>query len=236
MDDSLELKIAKLLRLANNNGATEAEALNAMEKAQMLAHKHNIELAEISMSENHTAIKINVEDFKLRIEGSGVWRRILANQIAIHNDGDCVWIKEGGSHSGSLHIFAPEGVIPSIVKMYEFLEDWVVRTSEQEFAKARLFEGTNVHGRTWKTSWIEGAVGRLCVRIEANRDIAAAECSSETAIALIQEEVSAAKYLTYKNLGKSGTRKLRVDQDAYRAGQKAGANASLGGEKIGSGN
>lgn len=224
-NDALESKIAKLLRLADNQGATEAEALSAMEKAQKLAHDHNIELAEISLTEKHEAIKFNVEEYKLNIEGSGVWRRILANQIAISYDGDCVWIKQGGTHSGKLHIFAPEGVIPSIVRTYEFIEKWILDTVDWEFKMS----GTYVHGRTWKTSWIEGAVNRIIKRIQTNSEIAATECSSETALALIQEEVAKTKALTYSRLGSSGTRSINVHGDAYRRGQKAGANASLGG-------
>ena len=45
--DSIIKRIKKLLTLANNSGATEAEAKNAMAMAQRLMTKYNISMANV---------------------------------------------------------------------------------------------------------------------------------------------------------------------------------------------
>lgn len=232
-NDSLKEKVAALLRLADSDsGATEAEATNAAEKAQKLCLKHGIELASISIEQNHGDISMSIENDFINIEGSGRWRRTLANTIAKSMGGDCVWIQTQG-HSGKLHVFCPEGTYGSIVSTYQMLESWIERNASLEFA----FSGSNVHGRTWKNSWILGAVNRIAARINENAERNKQEFVNEghgSALIKISDDVSLAKTDEYPNIRKEYIRNT-VNRDAYSQGQAAGNSADIGQTKIGMG-
>ena len=232
-NDSLKAKIAKLARLAANDGATEAEALNALTKAQDLCMQHNIELASISLEENHDTLSYYIEDEKISI-GTGRWRRTLANEIAIAYGGCCVWTKKiKGSHSGELHVFCPEGTYSSIQTMYEFIEKWVSETVEWEF----MMSGTDVHGKTWKNSWIIGAVDRIVDRIHEQTELSrlsAEERGKSKALAKITEDTEKARDEAYPEVT-TIYHKNYINPDAYGAGKAAGSKADLGNAKIGVG-
>jgi hypothetical protein len=230
VDGTLKERVAKLLRLASNDGATEAEALNAMEKAQKLCLAHNIELASISLEENHGSISIDVERECIDIEGSGKWRRNLANAVAMAYGGECVFTNnEYYGHSVKLHVFAPEGVYPSIVHTFRFIEKWIEETVDWEFAISE----TTVHGRRWKNSWILGAVNRISVRLQENSKKQESEVNPN-ALVKIKNDVEKAKDEAFPNARKESSRS-RIDGDAYNKGKAAGNNADLGNSKIGVG-
>lgn len=77
-DQTIHEKIKKLLRLANNSGATEAEAANAMQMASALMLKHNISVdlsedGEIKIIRGETVVE----------DCSETWHRVCATTVAL---------------------------------------------------------------------------------------------------------------------------------------------------------
>jgi hypothetical protein len=228
MAESLEDKVAKLLRLAQNDGATEAEATAAMAAAQKLAYKHGLELASISLEEsNGTEHTLRVESDYIRIEESGQWRRTVLNTIVKGMGGRAIWMPDGGKHKGTMHVFAPAGTHTAITQTYRMIENWV--EVESKFASA-VREETWVHGRTWRNSWIVGAVNRICARLRETHKEQVNEYQVHQPGALVKlgADVDHAVNDVYPHLRNMQRSKARLHGGAFREGQAAGNSANIG--------
>jgi hypothetical protein len=229
MAESLEDKVAKLLRLAQNEGATEAEATAAMEAAQRLAFKHGLELAYINLDEDANDHVMAIGGEFIRVEGSGQWKRILLNTIIKGMGGRGVWMADsGGKHSGQMHVFAPQGTHTAIFQTYRMIENWI--EVESKFA-ASVREETWVHGRTWRNSWIQGAVNRICARLREVKRAQAGEireAGNGMALARMDADVNHAVSDVYPHLRSMQRSTARLHGGAYSDGQRAGNSANIG--------
>src|SRR3990170_1711561 len=81
-DDNILEKIRALLRLAGDGAATEAEASLAMERAQALLLKHNLDMADIDVKEEGFSFEVLDEEFNI---GKADWRSNLLGVIARQN-------------------------------------------------------------------------------------------------------------------------------------------------------
>lgn len=233
MSETMEEKVAKLMRLAQNDGATEAEALRAMEAAQRLAMKHGLELASINIDEQHEDLRLDIRSEEVRLDQSGTWRRSLLNTIVKCNGGRCVWLPDGGKHKGRMHIFAPEGSIGVILQSYRMIENWIETESKFE---AAVREETWVHGRTWRNSWIVGAVNRISERLrEVHREQLREFRDAGQANALVKlgGDVDHAVSDIYPHLRTTQRSTSALHGGAFKQGQAAGNNANIGQTSIG---
>jgi Protein of unknown function (DUF2786) len=82
-DDVVE-RIRKLLRLAGDVGATEAEAAAALERANALLMRHNLTLDRIAASTGAAAVP-SVTEQAIRAGWRGNWRASLIYILAKHN-------------------------------------------------------------------------------------------------------------------------------------------------------
>lgn len=228
--EGIEAKVKKLLSLADlSRGATEAEAANAAEKAALLARKFGIDMASINLEEDESS-PIDVEDNFLAL-GAGNWRRSLANSLA-KNFGAMTVRIPGQGHKCSLHIFAPEGTLSSYIETYRTLEAWI--ENEADIATAMRVD-TYVHGRTYKTSWIEGCVSRITQRLKDKRLHEEAESQTQTysqALVKVDGDVEASRAKVYPNLVTVSRTRRVGDYGAYQSGKAAGSSADLGGKKL----
>jgi Protein of unknown function (DUF2786) len=80
-DDVVE-RIRKLLRLAEDAGATEAEAAAALERASALLLRHNLTMDQIAVS---TGDRQPVTEQQVRTGWAGSWRGSLLGILARHN-------------------------------------------------------------------------------------------------------------------------------------------------------
>ena len=80
-DDVVE-RIRKLLRLAEDAGATEAEAASALERANALLIRHNLTTDSIAVSAGDKPV---VTEDRIRTGWAGSWRGSLVGILARHN-------------------------------------------------------------------------------------------------------------------------------------------------------
>ena len=96
MEEPIIKRIQKLLRLANDRGATRAEAENAMAMAQRLMTKYNISVANVS--DNPAAqTRIHHEAFFTRKANFNVADRLIMNLLVWYLDRYTKPVRFGGA-------------------------------------------------------------------------------------------------------------------------------------------
>jgi hypothetical protein len=220
----IEERIRKLLALADS--PNEHEAALAAEKAQALMLRHGIELAAFAVSSGE---RLGVDE---RVLAGKVdpWRRILAAAVARSVGGRCVWEPDGYQRCrGRIFFYGPVGTARGIVELYCYLEAQLMVISAAATARRR---DRRVHGRTWRTSFLLGAVGRVAERLDARRAEAAETTENGRALVLVTSAVDREIERRWPELQASSYRPS-VARSAYAAGSQAAAHVDLGDRRLG---
>ena len=96
------------------------------------------------------------------IRGGGCWPRRSRAAPA----GESCGRRTAGRSQGKIFFYGPAGAVGGIVELYRYLEAQLVVISAAATAARRE---RRVHGRTWRNSFLLGAVGRLGQRLDARR-------------------------------------------------------------------
>ena len=220
---AIEERIRKLLALADSPNENEAAA--AAEKAQALMLRYGIELATIAASTGERlAVDEHVLDGKV-----DPWRRMLAAAVAHSAGGRVVWAPDGGRSQGKIFFYGPVGAVGGIVELYRYLEAQLVVISA---AATAARQERRVHGRTWRNSFLLGAVGRLGQRLEARRVETTDTGDNSRALVLVKTAVDREIERRHPELQSSGYR-ASVARSAYQAGSHAGKHVDLADRRLG---
>ena len=177
---AIEERIRRLLALADSPNENEAAA--AAEKAQALMLRYGIEMATIAASGGERlAVDEHVVDGKV-----DPWRRMLAAAVARSAGGRVVWAPDGSRSQGKIFFYGPAGAVGGIVELYRYLEAQLVVISAAATAMRRE---RRVHGRTWRNSFLLGAVGRVGQRLDARRAETAEAGENGRALVLVKTAV-----------------------------------------------
>ena len=202
---AIEERIRKLLALADSPNENEAAA--AAEKAQALMLRYGIELATIAASSGERlAVDEHVVDGKV-----DPWRRMLAAAVAHSAGGRVVWAPDGGRSQGKIFFYGPASAVGGIVELYRYLEAQLVVISAAATAARRE---RRVHGRTWRNSFLLGAVGRLGQRLDARRVETTETGDNSRALVLVKTAVDREIERRHPELQSSGYR-ASVARSAY---------------------
>ena len=220
---AIEERIRKLLALADS--PNENEAAVAAEKAQALMLRYGIELATIAVSSGERlAVDEQVVDGKV-----DPWRRMLAAAVAHSAGGRVVWAPESSRSQGKIFFYGPAGAVGGIVELYRYLEAQLVVISATATATRRE---RRVHGRTWRNSFLLGAVGRLGQRLDARRAQTTEAAHNSRALVLVKTAVDREIERRHPELESSGYR-ASLARSAYEAGSRAGRHVDLGEHRLG---
>jgi Protein of unknown function (DUF2786) len=219
----IEDRIRKLLALADSPNENEAAA--AAEKALALMLRYGIELATVAAS---TGERLAVDEHVLdgRVDP---WRRMLADAVARSAGGQIVWAPDGYSRSqGKIFFYGPSGTVGGIIELYRYLEAQLVVISATAAAARRE---RRVHGRTWRNSFLLGAVGRLAQRLDARRAETTETAENGRALVLVKTAVERKIERRWPELESSRYR-ASVARSAYEAGSHAGKHVDLGDPRL----
>jgi hypothetical protein len=115
------------------------------------------------------------------------WRRMLAAAVARSAGGRVVWAPDGDRRSqGTIFFYGPAGAVGGMIELYRYLEAQLVVTSAAATAARRE---RRVHGRTWRNSFLLGAVGRVGQRLDARRAEVAEAGENGRALVLVRTAV-----------------------------------------------
>jgi hypothetical protein len=220
---AIEERIRKLLALADSPNENEAAA--AAEKAQALMLRYGIELAAVAAAGGERlAVDEHVLDGRV-----DPWRRMLAAAVARSAGGRVVWAPDGGRSQGKIYFYGPAGTVGGIVELYHYLEAQLVVISAAATASRRE---RRVHGRTWRNSFLLGAVARIGQRLDARHAEAAEAAENGHALVLVKTAVDREIERRHPELESSGYR-ASVARGAYEAGSRAGKRVDLGDRGVG---
>jgi hypothetical protein len=201
---NIEQKIAKLLRLAEDSGATEAEAALAAEKAQALMLEHGIELAQIQMDGGES---LQVEHMEFEGERLDPWRRLA--------------------------FAGPTGTVGGMVKLYRYLDntlDDLSRLAAAEHANRWGWKGDSAGARAaesmrWRRSWLYGAAYRIADRL---RERIPNDGSTGQALVVLKSALDKSLEDRYGDLREERTTGPEsVDHYAFGRGAETGSNVPL---------
>jgi len=220
---AIEERIRKLLALADSPNENEAAA--AAEKAQALMLRYGIELAAVAASGGERlAVDEHVVDGRV-----DPWRRMLAAAVARSAGGEIVWEPGHSRGQGKIFFYGPSGTVGGIVELFRYLEAQLVVISAAATAARRQ---RRVHGRTWRNSFLLGAVGRIGQRLDARRAQTAEAGENGRALVLVKTAVDREIERRHPELESSGYRPS-VARGAYEAGSRAGKQVDLGDRRLG---
>lgn len=157
MSDDIKIKIQKLLNLANNAGATEAEGAAAMEAAQRLAMKHGISLFEAATAakSEHRVHAAMAPVFKMRDE---TWHAPLRSaMMALYN---CRCVTSRYSDGLEIKFFGESSTIDNVKPTYLWLIDQVERLYKENLPPGMSKAERANYRRTFKFACAQRAAFR----------------------------------------------------------------------------
>lgn len=220
-DSAVVERIRKLLRLARNAGATEAEAASAAEKAQRLLDEHRLSMADLGEGSTSAAPKVGFVTIARPIRHR--WESVLLRAVCDTTGTFPVTSKRGFVVFGTREDIVVSG------ELYAFLGEQVDR-----MARAATYgERTSV-----KLGWKLGCAARVAERLRVAFKARVGEQSESRALVIV-EPAKRAEQLAMKSVPTKNPRAISrrvVNGAAYAAGHKAGDRVRLGVErKLGDG-
>jgi hypothetical protein len=169
--DPVITKIQALLRLAHDEGATEAEAALAAERAAELMEKHAIDEASLALDAGDpAAVGVDEATFDVILRE---WKIDLANALANGVGGICIYSPNQKTTNadgtatrtpGTITFLAPGGTGPSLRELFRYLERTLSVASAEAEAPPEVVADRRTHA-DWRLVWLNGAVARLGARL-----------------------------------------------------------------------
>ena len=217
--ESIIKRIKKLLTLANNSGATEAEAKNAMAMAQCLMTKYNISMANVG-SDKSSERNIRHEQYFTRkgsLNPADKEIAVILNRfykVKILFSGGCSLVMVG----------TPENI--EIAKyVHGYLRAVFFKCWNEYKARAILPN---------KADYYFGLQTGICERMQEAENSAKSEETQEACkkyeLVLVKNKEAIANYIydTFGKLGKSRRRSAsRMDANSFYAGKAKGSTISI---------
>lgn len=211
-------KIRKLLALAADANAGEAETAAAM--AARLMAEHAVTLADIAASEIRQKPSVGCRRVGV---SAALWESMLVHVVAEACGG--VVIREKKGAETALLVYAPEATIDALLDLAAYLRLQVLREAAREATRLRP-----ERVRAWKRSFIVGAISRVGERLRQQRQAVAAESAhAGTALATLDDAVKRHVREQHPRL-RSGKRILVGE--GYRDGRAAGDRLDVGGAQL----
>lgn len=230
----LMAKIRALLSMTEENGCTEAEAMNAANAAAKLMEEYDLTYvdaeAEVNADRYGARRKKFVRPGAKTAHEVGRWcfaslARYFNCKGYLDQQADLTVIFGSMEESGAM------------VEMIVML----MLAHDTEFARFKKADQRGVNARTLRQSFAAGFCNRVNARVDelkAARD-AANGIGTGRSLVVVKNQVVTERYAKYLRdngitLGK-GRKNYARDGAAYNAGQAAGGRADLGGGKVGGG-
>ncbi len=219
-DDKVIHTIRHLFAMAEHETSNEHEAAIALEKAQALLLKHNLDRASIGGVDTGPTVpsmgKITVTE-----EHGYPWRKRLINVIAVNNL--CKVIANTGHHA--VDVFGTRDNVRSVLEMYNWLAEQIIRLAGPGHKEYKR-QGGHESARTWNTGFYHGAINTLSQRLK--KPLEEFSQGQGTAIVLANKALlDAAVHRVYPHTKTSRVSTSRIG-DGYFSGTQAGGKVTLG--------
>ena len=215
---SIHEKIRKLLALAADAGAGEAETAAAM--AARLMAEHSVTLAEVAASASRERPSVGCR--RIRVTAA-LWETFVVHVVAKACGGAV--LREKTESGVALLVYAPEPTIDALLDLASYIRLQVLREAAREVGRIRP-----PRVRAWKRSFVMGAISRVGERLSAQRRaVAGQSTSASTALALLDDAVELEVKRRHPRLRR--TRATAVGA-GFENGRAAGDRLDVGAAKV----
>ncbi|KKM92588.1 hypothetical protein LCGC14_1216880 [marine sediment metagenome] len=222
VDDKVMERLQALLRLAQDGGATEAEASLAMERAHTLLLKHGLEMADVEGDGQGGGVEEFLYDGLTRQR----WIPTLVTVIGSNNYCRVVIL-----HTGQLSIIGRSYNVKVVHQLSLWLIGQISGLASTDW-DAREFLGRTdgVSRNDWRDSFIRGVMQRLDERLRQQRadDDGVSENVRALVVTFDEENTD---FITERYPSLRNGRRVYVHSGAYNAGVGAGDSVSIMPEK-----
>lgn len=214
----IKARLAALRAKANDSGATEAEAVEAMKAAMKLAEKYGVSLDDLATDD----VEVVKRDFASNGDKAYLHEvdSMLATSLAKFCD--CQVWRQGGIVS-----FAG---LESDIELAVFLRERLKATMDFEYEIYKEFVHEGRITRGIRASFMAGFAERIKARMSAFKSDAAKFDKSSTALVVRKNELVRAfvhKTVGHLTAGRKSGYVVR-DNRAYASGQYSGSQADIG--------
>jgi hypothetical protein len=223
MDNIVE-KIRKMLALASNSGATEAEAAQALEMATFLMAKHNID--QDALVEKREGI---VKKTASRTDFDDKWHAWIVSAVALLNA--C----RGLDHSSGMFSFVGrESNVDAAMVMLPFIVDQIERLYKEGLPRGM----SKAHRANYRRTFKQACAARVHLRATEimqslrTRDDVAMKATGSRALVVVQsidQQLEEAREWMIENMPGVTFGQARKSKLAFGAGTAAGMSA---GDKV----
>ncbi len=200
--------IQHLLNMTPERGCTEAEAATAMQMAQNLLIKHNLDMASISTDDTGNQDESQLIDEPIDFDTYQPWRWSLVAAVAHSNF--CKTIRS----SGVIRILGRKANVRAVVAMYNWLEPQVIRLA----SKSGYVRGE-------KTSYILGVISTLRGKLAESMAKAEQQAETRALVLNVQSEIDNWYRRQYPHV--HSARSSTIHAGAYGHGQADGGKVSI---------
>ena len=218
-------KLQALLRLAKDKAATEAEAALALERAQELLLKYNLEVSQVEAEHPEDVEGIIDEYFEVTCSWANQpkeWKLELARTLGEFNFCRILYSRWGVIFVGR------KTNIEAVEEMYTWVVEQLQVAAEKGLQDYKANLG-RVHGHRWKNSFYFGARDIIFHRLWTQwREFR--NTSGETKALVLNNSTALTEYINNKwpKLGTKDEVTQQLSQSGYEAGKVAGQKVHLG--------
>ena len=222
MDRNIIIKrIAALLSKTTENGATEAEALAAAQKAGELLDKYDLTLSEIEVRDE-TCIQASV------VVGNRKAHEVQYVAVAVGRYTDCkIWLHN--SYQKEIRFFGLRQDVEIAVYLTNLLKT-ALDSEWSLFRRSPAYQQSARHGRTQRAAFMRGMAGRITDRLNQmkNEREQTKQTNTGTSLIIVKNQVVNEQFAKLNmKLRENTTRSHIRDYQAYSAGQAAGNRVSI---------
>lgn len=223
MTENIKEKIRKLLTLASStNNPGEADV--AFTKAQILMDTYRIEMSDIEEKKQEPYIK-DMDNPILFGKRIARWKMSLAVVLATYNN--CYPVTYQGYFGHKLILFGRQDDIEHVRWIFGYC---IIQLNTYSSV------GCLGHDRSFKNSWLNGAVAGIRSKLQEGRRLAAEQTAGQTGgasmgLVKLNDEFEKVKQFAHSldSISEAKAQRTSYDSEAYNSGFKTGKNVNVSG-------
>lgn len=218
--ESIKRKVKGLLEKTTENGATESEAISALQKAKELMMEHFISEHELNDPyANEKCTSVSTSHFKTGYDVTNIYPA-----LCLLFDCEHFW------DSKKLTFFGYEEDVQLCIYFYNFIlkacfaeKDKYVQSLEYQKLKQRY------HGRTLVSSFIKGFIIALCIKMHDIYDERKGSVSECIGLAIIEKNKKVKQQYDELNFKTRiiGAKQIEAEAEAFKIGYNKGKDTAL---------
>lgn len=218
--ESIKRKIKALLKKTTENGATESEAISALQKAKELMMEHFISEHELNDPyANENCISVSTPLFKTAYDVTNIYPA-----LCLLFDCEHFWDRK------NLTFFGYEEDVQLCLYFYNFIlkacfaeKDKYAQSLEYQKLKQRY------HGRTLVSSFIKGFIIAICIKIHDIYDERKSSVSEFVGLAIIEKNKKVKQQYDAMNFRTRtiGIKQIEAEAEAFKLGYSKGKDMAL---------